>query len=522
MKFSTVVATSLAFLSSAVVSKDVACLVDGQSVAVVDLDTGVCPFTIPSGLPAPVFTYTADDDYDVLFYYSLVESTKYFTDIVNAGTVISIPARLLYGTSGAPLYQVQAQEEPAYNSTGAIRKRLMKGNALTPTPFNKRDAQSLADSLESKDGTFIANSAFEVVDVADVSSSSSAAGGETGVETIRSTTVLTETVDCSTTTGTTTLPNGETSTFTSSSPILSTVTADVTSVITITSCHEDLCHKTTVEATLSATTKTVSGIETIYTTYCPLSSVETPESTKVITTTDHEGKPTTVTAVPVLTTETVGGTVTEYVTYCPVSTSAGGAPPATSKPVKTTTYTSEGTVVTSTIYGTTEGTAGPSSVPVKTTTYTSEGTVVTSTIYGTTEGTAGPSSVPVKTTTYTSEGSVVTSTVYGTTEGSVAPSSVPVGTTTYTSEGTAVTSTVYGTVAGEGEGETTTAAGQPTTGAEGENTGVAETQTTVAGQSTTAAEGETSTAAVSTYEGVAASNGATYLALALVPLVYFI
>lgn len=488
MRFSTVVATSLAFLSSAVVSKDVACLVDGQSVAVVDLDTGVCPFTIPSGLPAPLFTYTADDDYDVLFYYSIVESTRYFNDIVNAGNVISIPARLLYGSSGAPLYQVQAQEEPASNSTGAIRKRLMKGKDLMPTPFNKRDAQSLADSLESKDGTFIANSAFEVVDVTE-SSSSSGAAGETGIETIRSTTVLTETVDCSTTTGTTTLPNGETSTFTSSSPILSTVTADVTSVITITSCHEDLCHKTTVEATLSATTKTVSGIETIYTTYCPLTSVETPESTKIITTTDHEGKPSTVTAVPVLTTETVGGTVTEYVTYCPISSSAGGAAPSTSKPVKTTTYTSEGTVVTSTIYGTTEATAAPSSVPVVTTTYSSEGTVVTSTVYGTTEK--------------------------STSEATAAPSSVPVGTTTYTSGGSAVTSVVYETVAGEssaaGEGE-----------GEGENTGVAETQTTVAGQSTTPAEGETATGAVSTYEGAAASKGATYLALALIPLAYFI
>lgn len=138
MRFSTVVATSLAFLSSAVVSKDVACLVEGQSVAVVDLDTGVCPFTIPSGLPAPLFTYTADDDYDALFYYSIVESTRYFTDIVNAGNIISIPARLLYGKSGAPLYQVKAQEEPASNSTGAIRKRLMKGKDIMPTPFNKR------------------------------------------------------------------------------------------------------------------------------------------------------------------------------------------------------------------------------------------------------------------------------------------------------------------------------------------------------------------------------------------------
>ncbi|KAG5422170.1 hypothetical protein I9W82_001265 [Candida metapsilosis] len=497
MRFSKTVATSLAFLSSAVVSQDVACLVDGQSVAVVDLDTGVCPFTIPAGLPAPVFTYTADDDYTALFYYSLVDATKYFTDIVNAGNVISIPARLLYGTAGAPLYQVSAQEEPASNSTGAIRKRLMKGSGIEPVAINKRDAQSVADSLKSRDGTFIGNSAFEVVDVADVSSSSSSASGAgsaTGVETIRSTTVITETVDCSTTTGTTTLPNGETSTFTSSSPILSTVTADVTSVITITSCHEDLCHKTTVAATLSAGTKTVSGIETVYTTYCPLSSVETPESTKIITTTDHEGKPTTVTAVPVLTTETVGGTVTEYVTYCPLSTSAGGASPATSTPVATTTYTSGGSTVTSTIYGSGEKPSGaaPSSKPVATTTYTSGGSVVTSVVYQTVAGSSSAGS------------------------SSAAPSSVAA--TTVAGQSSAAATTVAGessaaatTVAGESSAAATTVAGESSAA-----------PTTVAAQSSTPAAEESTSAAVSTYEAAAVSNGATYLALALVPLAYFI
>ena len=33
-------------------AQDVACLVDNQQVAVVDLDTGVCPFTIPASLAA--------------------------------------------------------------------------------------------------------------------------------------------------------------------------------------------------------------------------------------------------------------------------------------------------------------------------------------------------------------------------------------------------------------------------------------------------------------------------------------
>ncbi|KAI5950460.1 hypothetical protein KGF57_004329 [Candida theae] len=448
MRFSTIVATSLAFLSSAVVSQDVACLVDGQTVAVVDLDTGICPFSIPAGLPAPVFTYTADDDYNVLFYYSIVDATRYFTDIVNAGNIISIPARLLYGQVGAPLYQVAAQEEPASNSTGAIRKRLMKGANLEPVSIDKRDAQSLADSLKSRDGTFIGGAAFEVVNATEATTSSGAAGAS-GVETIRSTTVLTETVSCSTTTGTSTLANGQTTTFTSSSPILSTVTAPVTSVITITSCHEDLCHKTTVAATLSAGTKTVSGVETVYTTYCPLSSVETPESTKVLTTTDHEGKPTTVTAVPVLTTATVGGTVTEYVTYCPLSTSAGGAPPATSKPAAVITYTSGGVTVTSTIHGSSAKTSGPASA---------------------------------------------------------APSSKPVATTTYTSGGSVVTSTIYQTVAAQ------------SSGAPG-HSGAAGTAT-VAAQSVAPTTVASHSGAVSTFEGGAASNGATYLALALIPLVY--
>ncbi|CAI5758416.1 unnamed protein product [Candida verbasci] len=56
---------------------------------------------------------------------------------------------------------------------------------------------------------------------------------------------------------------------------INTVTEDQTTIITITSCEENKCHETTVPGTLSHVTTTVNSVETVYTTYCPISSEET-------------------------------------------------------------------------------------------------------------------------------------------------------------------------------------------------------------------------------------------------------
>lgn len=71
-------------------AQDVACLVDNQQVAVVDLDTGVCPFTIPASLAA-FFTFVSLEEYNVQFYYTIVNNVRYNTDIRNAGKVINVP-----------------------------------------------------------------------------------------------------------------------------------------------------------------------------------------------------------------------------------------------------------------------------------------------------------------------------------------------------------------------------------------------------------------------------------------------
>ncbi|CAK9435352.1 uncharacterized protein LODBEIA_P00790 [Lodderomyces beijingensis] len=76
----------------------------------------------------------------------------------------------------------------------------------------------------------------------------------------------------------------------------STATDIKTTVITITSCHEDKC--TAVPVTTGLTT--VSKIDTVYTTYCPLPSTAPPASTAppVITTSATSAPPKNVTVIP--------------------------------------------------------------------------------------------------------------------------------------------------------------------------------------------------------------------------------
>ncbi|KAI3403243.1 hypothetical protein KGF56_003949 [Candida oxycetoniae] len=415
MRLSSVIAASAALLSSAV-AKDVACLVGGQLVGIVDLDTGLCPFTITSEVEKPVFEFTSTSDFNVLFYYSTVDGVhKYFTDIINAGNVIDIPAKFLYGdTPNAPLYQVKVEEHPASNSTEAIRKRLMKQRGLDVSAVSNVKRESVEDFVEALkqiEGTFIDTSIFEVVD--HVPSSAE--------QTIVSTTISTVT-DC---------------TSSATDGVAGIVTEKATTVVTVTSCEEDICHETTVDATASVATATVGGVTTVYTTYCPVSSIETPQSTKTVTITSCENDAcytSAVVATPAWTTETIQGTVTEYITYCPVSEES-------SKASATETEKEQVSSV---------------ATPVGITVVTSGSTVITSTVYQT----------------------VVISL------GGALPTSL-------------ATESAQQTVAAESQ--------------------VA--QQTVAAQSESASTNPAST--VSAYEGSAATNGATFLALALIPLAYF-
>ena len=562
MRLSSVIASSVALLASTAAAKDVACLVDGQTVAVVDLDTGVCPFTIPSQFPAPIFDFTSTSDYDILFYYSLLNDARYFTDIVNAGNIISIPAVALYGQSGAPLYQVHVNEEPASNSTAAIKKRLMMLRGLDISNNKnqdkaKRDAASdFAESLKTLDGTFLENSVFEVVDINPSSGASSipstessgAAATETADEssaplTIHSTTVSTETVDCSTSTFTTTDAEGNPSTGTTTVSQSTgagagagegkTVTEDLTTVVTITSCHDDLCHLTTVPGTQTVTTATVHGVETIYTTYCPLSDVETVESTKVITITschDNACHTSAVEATPAWTTETVGGTVTEYITYCPL-TAGGKTVPAPAPTTVTKTLTGgeagEGPVTVTIIEGgeaVTQGQVGTHVVPTGTTTWTEGASVYTSTVYETVEYTYGTQSTgaAAAATTEGAAGKAGETTTATTTEGAAGKAGeTTTATTTEGAAGKAGETTVAAESQAAAAGTTTTGAAAPAGAASGAASGAAGAsgETTVAVISTVAAESSSpsgaASTAINTYEGAASTTKATFFALAV-------
>jgi len=285
-------------LAASAVAKDVVCLVNESPVATVDLDTGVCPFKLPSELLA-FFNYDAADDYNIQFYYAIANNARFFTDIVNAGTQIDIPANLIYGTDGAPVYQVHVQDSPSSNSTEAIRKRMMN-----KVDIIKRDAASdFAESLKGTDGTLVNSGLFKVVDVDSVSSSSGAPTSvpvSSGVETVP--------------------------------PV--TETFESTKIITVTHCSENKCSETTVPATPTVTTCTTEGTVTTFTTYCPIET-ETNTHTDIVTVThcsDNKCSETTVPATPTLTTETIGGSVTIYTTYCPISEITGTEAPGTKAP----------------------------------------------------------------------------------------------------------------------------------------------------------------------------------------------
>lgn len=344
MKLSITSLVGFAALFAQTLAVNVACLVNGVQVAIVDLDTGICPFTIPDYLPC-FFEFISPEDYNIEFYYAIAQNLRYTNDIVHAGRVINIPARLLYGTPGSDLFQVHLEKHPASNSTAAIRKRLFKD-----TPLVKRDAaDDFAETIKDTDGTDI-NVLLQVVDLAESSTGAgesstgtggSSSGAGTATVTESSTTVITVT-SCSagtcttntvpaTPTTVTTTTNGVTTIYTTLCPLSTeTVTESSTTIVTITACSNNICVPTTVPAVPSVVTTTVNEVVTVYTTYCPLTSVETLESTKTITITscsENKCSATEVPATPKETTVTVEGTVTQYITYCPIT--SGEVPPKT-------------------------------------------------------------------------------------------------------------------------------------------------------------------------------------------------
>lgn len=283
MKFSLAAAASLFAASAAAV--DVACLVNGESVAVVDLDTGSCPFTVPSSLPTE-FQFTSIEEYDVTFYYAIAQNIRYFTDIVNAGRVISIPANALFNSPGAPLFSVHVERQAGSNSTAAVRRRLLQQSEIV-----KRDAASdFADSLKSIDGVAVPNGGvtFSVV-LANPSSSASDSASNTA-----------------------------------------TVTNTATTVVTITSCSDNKCSEATVPATNGWTTVTTNGVVTSYTTWCPVSGKTSWASVVTVT-----APSSTWTAAPGVVTKTVApGEYTTYTTLLPYTKTV--AAESTSAPAQAT------------------------------------------------------------------------------------------------------------------------------------------------------------------------------------------
>ncbi|PSK76575.1 hypothetical protein CJJ07_003597 [Candidozyma auris] len=246
MKFSSF--ATLAAIASAVHAKDVSCRVNGQEVAIVDLDSGSCPFSIPENLPV-TFRFDAEDDYEVDAYYVTADQ-KYWNDIENAGRQIAVPANQLYGKGPAPIFHVHDEEKPGSNSTAALRRR-----------FN---AQFLA-KRDPKDDL-----------VGEIRRTT-----HTGTQTVTITSC--DDHHCVTTTApctwgpTTKTEHDTTTTYTTWCPI-ETVTNTHTQTLTITSCDDHECHTktTTAPCTWGPTTKTEHGTETIVTTWCPVESHPAP------------------------------------------------------------------------------------------------------------------------------------------------------------------------------------------------------------------------------------------------------
>ncbi|CAX44050.1 flocculation protein, putative [Candida dubliniensis CD36] len=340
-------------LSPIVLTKQVVCLVDNVKVATVDYDTGICPFQLPTAaypslsksssssssssssvLVDPFFIFHSLDDYNVQFYYSIVNGHRYTTDIRHGGSIISIAAKLLY-EKYTSVYKVHLHKIPKANSTDIIRKRLFLEKSKRMQLSSSSSSSSLLMMMK-KDliddfiidiagsrGIMVDEVILSVVDIDQVTSSTN--GGSS------STNSLTRTGFSIPSVTSTKTSNSQTSqTITTTTGSMTTETITTTKIITITSCSNDICHLTTVPGSLITVTATITPgfLTTTYTTYLPINSMETVVSTKIITITscsdnnhnnNHVCHSTTVLATPSTVTETIDNTITEYVTYCPLT-----------------------------------------------------------------------------------------------------------------------------------------------------------------------------------------------------------
>lgn len=239
-----------------------------------------------------------------------------------------------------------------------------------------------------------------------------------------------------------------------------TVTEDSTTIITITSCSENKCSATEVPATKAVTTDTIQGTVTSYTTWCPVTEDDsTATATEKITT--------------VIT-----------ITSCSDNKCSATEVPATEGP---TTVTKEGTVTTYTTWC-------PVTEATETTGATEATTEATTAAEETTKATAAED-------TTAAEGTVTTEV----TETATAATETAATETTAAGETTAATGAEGTTEAGE------TTAATATTAAEG---------TTLAPVSTSSAASEAPI--VSTYADAANRATGSLIALAAIPLAYFL
>ena len=334
------IATLIIFILSPIVStKQVVCLVNNIKVATVDYDTGICPFQLPTTLhPSssssqfmvdPFFTFHSRDDYNVQFYYAIINSHRYTTDIKHGGSIISIAAKLLYDKH-TPIYQVHLHKIPNSNSTEIIRKRWLfaknkqiKLLLLSKILVKKDLVDDFIIDIAGSRGIMIDKVILSVVDVDQMTSSIATGSSNSLTRTGFTNPSMISTKTSNSQSITTTTTKGSSATTTTATATGATETITTTKIITITSCSNDICHLTTVPASL--TTVTTTG--TVYTTYLPINSVETVVSTKIITITscsnnnnnNHVCHPTTVLATPSTMTKTIDNTITEYITYCPLT-----------------------------------------------------------------------------------------------------------------------------------------------------------------------------------------------------------
>ncbi|EMG47604.1 Fasciclin [Candida maltosa Xu316] len=196
----------------------VACIINNEKVSIVDYETGVCEFELPSRLNA-MFRYTSIDNYEAQFYYTNTSKNKYFTDIIHAQKTIRIPASELVDGNYS-LNQVYDKKVCYSNTTISTNNNSSRNNVYT-----------LVNSLKKLTGTKLDDISF---------SASIIASSSIAPETVTAIGEMTETE------------------------------YDYT-VVTLTSCSSDsICSMTTFSAVMVEVTTTIGTIESVYTTYSPI------------------------------------------------------------------------------------------------------------------------------------------------------------------------------------------------------------------------------------------------------------